>query len=140
MSRDGYRPRLTAEGQVFFPRGQPRSGADAGIGCNGYAAARAGGARAAACRHRDTLDHLLPVMAEIGQNFPATHLRLSTEMMGGPIARLMEGRADLVIATLDGVPLDEVKTRRLTEVTIRPVACPEIASRLSTDALSMLVM
>lgn len=58
------------------------------------------------------LDLLLPVQAEIGQDFPATHLRLSTEMKGGPIARLMERRADMAIATLDGVPLDEVKTRR----------------------------
>ncbi|MFN4128960.1 MAG: LysR substrate-binding domain-containing protein [Paracoccaceae bacterium] len=69
------------------------------------------------------MGRLLPLLAEVGQDFPATHLRLSTEMMGGPIARLMEGRADMAITTLDGVPVDEVETRRLTEVTIRPVAC-----------------
>ena len=81
------------------------------------------------------LDHLLPVLAEIGRDFPATHLRLSTEMMGGPIARLIQGRADLAIATLDGVPVDEVEMHRLAEVIIRPVACREMAAELGPEML-----
>jgi DNA-binding transcriptional LysR family regulator len=141
LSRDGYRPKLTAEGQVFF---REVSRVLAQMRELRATAARLRGREEAELRLAVTatlpLDHLLPVLAEIGRNFPATHLRLSTEMMGGPIARLMEGRADLAIATLDGVPLDEVETRRLTEVTIRPVACLEMASRLGPDALPMSVM
>lgn len=138
FSRDSYRPRLTAEGRVFYREAS-----------RVLAQMRDLGATAARLRAREEpelrlavtatlpLDHLLPVLAAIGRDFPATHLRLSTEMMGGPIARLMQGRADLAIATLDGVPVDEVETRRLTEVTIRPVACREMAAELGPKLLSV---
>lgn len=81
------------------------------------------------------LDLLLPMVSELGNRFPATQLRLSTEMMGGAIARLIEGRADVAIATLDGVPLDEVEIRPMAVVMIRPVVCRELAERLGPGSL-----
>lgn len=141
FSRDEYRPKLTAEGQIFFREAS-----------RVLAQMRELGATAARLRAREEpefclaltatfpLDQLLPVLDEICQSFPATHLRLSTEVMGGPIARLMEGRADLAIATLDGVPVSEVETRRLAEVTIRPVAGRAMAQRLGQDVLPISVM
>lgn len=141
FSRDQYRPSLTAEGQVLFREAS-------------RVLVRMRELRATAERLRAReepelrlavtatlpLEHLLPVLAEIGHSFPATHLRLSTEMMGGAIARLMEGRADLAIATLDGVPVDEVETRRLVEVTILPVASRAMADRLGPGGLAISLM
>ncbi|WP_151718708.1 LysR family transcriptional regulator [Gemmobacter serpentinus] len=136
FSRDSYRPQLTAEGRVFYREAS-----------RVLAQMRDLGATAARLRAREEpelrlaiaatlpLELLLPVLAVIGQDFPATHLRLSTEMMGGPLARLMQGRADMAIATLDGVPVDEVETRRLTEVIIRPVACRQMAAALGSEVL-----
>lgn len=138
FSRDSYRPQLTAEGRVFCREAS-----------RVLAQMRDLGATAARLRAREEpelrlaiaatlpLELLLPVLAAIGRDFPATHLRLSTEMMGGPIARLMQGLADLTIATLDGVPVDEVEIRRLTEVIIRPVACRRMAAELGPEVLSI---
>ncbi|RIV80625.1 LysR family transcriptional regulator [Aurantiacibacter xanthus] len=138
FSRDSYRPQLTAEGRVFYREAS-----------RVLVQMRDLGATAARLRAREEpelrlaitatlpLEPLLPVLSAIGQEFPATHLRLSTEMMGGPIARLMQGRADLAIATLDGVPVDEVETRRLAEVIIRPVACSRMAAELGPEMLSV---
>lgn len=138
FSRDSYRPQLTAEGRVFYREASRVLGQMRELGAT---AARLRAREEPELRLAITatlpLDHLLPVLATIGRDFPATHLRLATEMMGGPIARLMQGKADLAIATLDGVPVDEVETCRLTEVTIRPVACREMAVDLGSGVLSI---
>lgn len=141
LSRDAYRPTLTAEGRVFYREAS-----------RVLTQMRELGATAARLRAREEpefrlavsatlpLEVLLPMLADLGRTFPATHLRLSTEMMGGPIARLIEGKADLAIATLDGVPLDLVETRPLSVVMIRPVASRELAERLGPDPLSLSAM
>ena len=137
FSRDGYRPKLTAQGEVFF---RETSRALAQMQALGEIAARLRAREEAELRIAVTatlpLERLLPVLEEIGRRFAATHLRLSTEMMGGAIARLMEGNADLAVATLDGVPMDAVETRRMADVTIRPVASRLLADRLGSDAKS----
>lgn len=137
FSRDGYRPKLTAQGEVFF---RETSRALAQMQALGEIAARLRAREEAELRIAVTatlpLERLLPVLEEIGRRFAATHLRLSTEMMGGAIARLMEGNADLAVATLDGVPMDAVETRRMADVTIRPVASRLLADRLGPDAKS----
>lgn len=141
FSRDAYRPRLTAEGEVFY-REATRV----------LAQMRELQATAARLRAREEaelclavtatlpLDILLPVMERTGAAYPATHIRLSTEMMGGPVARLMEGTAGIAIATLDGVPLEEVETRKIAEVTIRPVACRSLAAELGAGPHPLQVM
>ena len=141
LSRDAYRPTLTAEGRVFYREA-----------IRVLTEMRELNATAARLRAHEEpelrlavsatlpLDLLLPVLADLGKSFPATHLRLSTEMMGGPIARLMEGRADVAIATLDGVPLEEVETRPMAVVRIRPVACRALAERLGPGTLPLSVL
>jgi DNA-binding transcriptional LysR family regulator len=92
FSREGYRPRLTPEGEVFF-RETVRV-------LHQLRALKATAARLAADEEAEirlavtaTLPtaRLLPVLSEIGRRFPTTNLRLATEMMGGSYARLAEG-------------------------------------------------
>lgn len=137
LSRDAYRPDLTAEGRVFYREAS-----------RVLTQMRELDATAARLRAREEpefrlavsatlpLDLLLPMLGELGNRFPATQLRLSTEMMGGAIARLIEGRADVAIATLDGVPLNEVEIRPMAVVMIRPVVCRALAERLGPGVLS----
>ncbi len=138
LSREGYRPRLTPEGEVFF-RETSRV-------LHQFRALRATAVRLAAAEEPELrlaitatlpMTRLLPVLAEIGRRFPATSLRLATETMGGPYGRLTEGRADLALATLDGVAVDEVEARAIAEVTILPVAAPRLAANLADGVLSV---
>jgi len=141
FSRETYRPRLTPQGEVFF-----REAARV------LAQMRELDATAARLRAREEaelrlavsatmpLERVLPVLQDIGTSFPATHIRLATEMMGGAVLRLMDGQADLALATLDGVPVDEVEAHPVAEVIIRPVASRALAGRLGTGAQSMSVM
>jgi DNA-binding transcriptional LysR family regulator len=52
---------------------------------------------------------------------------LSRESMGGPIERLLRNDADIIIATMDGVPVEQVEAVSFAEVTIVPVAHPDLA-------------
>lgn len=141
LSRDAYRPTLTAEGRVFY-REATRV----------LTQVRELDATATRLKAREEpelrlavsatlpLELLLPMLGNLGIRFPATHLRLSTEMMGGAIARLREGRADVAVATLDGVPLDEVETRPMAVVMIRPVAGQQLVEQLGPGPLSLSAM
>lgn len=125
FSRDEYRPRLTPEGEVFF-RETTRV-----LEQVRRLKATAAGLRSEqepmitiAMTATMSLDPILSVLGQVGQAYPSTHIRVATEMMGGPLARLMGGEADLIIAGLEGVPLDEVETLPVGAITIRPVASP----------------
>lgn len=123
FSRDSYRPVLTPEGEVFF-RETARV----------LQQVRALQATAAGLRNTQepevrivltatmSLTPLLDLLGDIGRAYPSTHIRVATEMMGGPVARLMSGDADLIVAGIAGVPVDQVETQPLGAVTIRPVA------------------
>ncbi|MEP5762704.1 MAG: LysR substrate-binding domain-containing protein [Litoreibacter sp.] len=67
----------------------------------------------------------LEIIGSVRTQFPATHIRLSRESMGGPIERLLRNDADIVIATMDGVPVDQVEALSFAQVTIVPVAHPD---------------
>ncbi|WP_306117075.1 MULTISPECIES: LysR family transcriptional regulator [unclassified Roseovarius] len=126
FSRDAYRPRLSPEGEVFF-----REATRVLEQVHGLKAVAAGlrseqePMLSVAISATMSLDPVLEVFGEIGTAYPGTHLKLVTEMMGGPLARLMEGEADLIIAGLDGVPIDDVETLPVGSITIRPVASPD---------------
>lgn len=123
FSRDAYRPRLTAEGEVFYREA-----------LRVLDRVRALQASAAGLRDAEepivriamtatmSLDPFLGLLADIGRRHPSTHIQMAAEMMGGPLARLMQGDADLIIAGLDGVPIDQVETVPVGRVTILPVA------------------
>ncbi|MGC3940296.1 LysR family transcriptional regulator [Roseobacter sp. EG26] len=126
FSRDAYRPCLTPEGEVFFR--ETTRVLEQMQGLKSVAA----GLRSEqepmifiAMTATMSLDPILNVLGEVGRRFPGTHIRVSTEMMGGPLARLMDGDADLIVAGLQGVPIDEVETLPVGSITIRPVASPD---------------
>lgn len=126
FSRDAYRPSLTPEGEVFF-----RETVRVLEQVHGLKAVAAGLRSeqepmiSITMTATVSLDPMLGVLGEIGQEFPGTHFRLTTEMMGGPLQRLMEGEADLIVSGLAGVAVDEVDTLPFGAITIRPVASPE---------------
>ncbi|MEM7076815.1 MAG: LysR family transcriptional regulator [Pseudomonadota bacterium] len=125
LSRDSYRPSLTSEGQVFY-RETVRV-LEQVRGLKSVAA----GLRSAqepmisiAITATMSLEPILSVLGNVGRRFPGTHIQVATEMMGGPLARLMDGDADMIIAGLEGVAIDEVDTLPVGSITIRPVASP----------------
>ncbi|WP_027257613.1 LysR family transcriptional regulator [Leisingera aquimarina] len=137
FSRAAYRPALTPAGEIFYREASRVLRQMQGL--------RTTAARLRAREEPELniavsatmdLDPLLPALAETGRRHPATHLRLRMEMMGGPIARLMEGKADIALASLDGAPLDEVEAELVAEVTIRPVAGPGLNLPAGSGALS----
>ena len=137
FSREAYRPSLTPAGEIFYREASRVLRQMQGLKTT-----------AARLRAREEpelniavsatmdLDAFLPALADTGRRHPATHLRLRMEMMGGPIARLMEGKADIALASLDGVPLDEVEAEPVAEVTIRPVASPNLNLPIGSRAIS----
>lgn len=126
FSRDAYRPRLSPEGEVFY-----REATRVLEQVHGLKAVAAGLRSerepmvSIAMTATMSLDPILEILGEVGRAYLGTHLKLTTEMMGGPLARLMEGDADLIIAGLNGVPVDEVETVPVGSVTILPVASPD---------------
>ncbi len=126
FSRDAYRPQLSPEGEIFFR--EATRVLEQVHGLKAVAASLRSEQEplvSVAMSATISLDPILEVLGEIGTAFPGTHLKLVTEMMGGPLARLMEGEADLIIAGLDGVPIDDVETLPVGSITIRPVASPD---------------
>ncbi|WP_283426893.1 LysR family transcriptional regulator [Shimia sagamensis] len=138
FSRAAYRPALTPAGEIFYREASRvlRQMQD----LRSTAArlrARVEPEITLAVTATMDLDPLLSALADVGQRHPATHLRLAMEMMGGPAARLMEGKADIALASMDGVPLDKVEAEPVAEVTIRPVASPKLDLPSGTRALSV---
>ncbi|UWR79595.1 LysR family transcriptional regulator [Phaeobacter inhibens] len=137
FNREAYRPVLTPAGEIFYREA-----------CRVLRQMQGLRTTAARLRAREEpeltiavsatmdLDLLLPTLADTGQRHPATHLRLRMEMMGGPIARLLEGTADIALASLAGVPLDTVEAEPVGEVTIRPVASPDLGLPATSRALA----
>ncbi len=138
FSRATYRPTLTPAGEVFFREAARvlRQMQDLQRTAARLRAEEEPELTLAVSATLD-LDPLLPVLAEIGGLYPATHLRLRMEMMGGPIARLMEGEADIALAALDGVPVDRVDAEPFGEVVIRPVASPALGLTQGGRVLSV---
>ncbi len=138
LSREAYRPSLTPAGEVFFREASRvlRQMQDLRSTAARLRAREEPEIRLAVTATMD-LDLLLPALADIGLAHPATHIRLAMEMMGGPLARLMDGTADMALASIAGVPLDEVVAEPIGEVTIRPVANPKLGLPSGNRALSI---
>ena len=123
FSRDAYRPELTAEGEILHREAtrvleQMRT---LRATANSLRSAQEPELRIAITATM-SLKPILALLGRIGQAYPATNIRVSAEMMGGPLALLLQGEADMMIAGLAEVPLDQVETARVGSVTIRPVA------------------
>ncbi|MFW8635454.1 LysR family transcriptional regulator [Cribrihabitans pelagius] len=137
FSRAAYRPSLTPAGKIFYREASRVLRQMQGLRTTAARLrAREEPELSIAVSATMDLDTLLPALADTGRRHPATHLRLRMEMMGGPIARLMDGKADIVLASLDGVPLDDVEAEPVAEVTIRPVASPGLNLPAGSRAIS----
>lgn len=134
FSRTDYRPSLTPEGEVFYREALAvlRQMRDL-YSTAGRLRAREEAELRLAVSSTLPLHSILEPLRDIGQRYPATQIRLATETMGGPIARLMDGSADIAIASLADVSLEKVDTHPVAEMTIRPVASPEFAAKFGTD-------
>lgn len=136
FSRAAYRPSLTPEGEVLYREASRvlRQMQDLRSTAARLRAREEAEISLAVTATMD-LDPLLSALADVGHRHPATHIRLGMEMMGGPLARLMEGKAEIALASLEGVPLDEVEAEPIAEVTMRPVASPSLNLPFSTRAI-----
>jgi hypothetical protein len=55
---------------------------------------------------------LAPLLKPVGKmisEFPASHIRLMGDNMGGPLEALISGEAQIVISNLEGAPVDQIE-------------------------------
>lgn len=123
FSRAEYRPELTSKGVVFF-----REAARVLENIRTLEAT-AHGLRSElepivriAMTATMAFDPILKILGDIGAKYPSTHIRVDTEMMGGPLSRLLNNEAELIFCSLHDVPVDQVETLPIGWVTIKPVA------------------
>lgn len=123
FSRESYRPELTSEGMVFYRETARvletfralKSTANSLLSTQEPVVRIAMTATMA-------FDPVLKLLSEVGARYPSTHIRVDAEMMGGPLARLMQDEADLIFAGLYEVPIDELEALPRGATVIRPVA------------------
>ncbi|MBO9436408.1 LysR family transcriptional regulator [Ruegeria sp. R13_0] len=126
LSRDAYRPSLTSEGEVFYRETtrvleQVRGLKSVAAGLRSEQEPTVSIAITATMALAPVLD----LLGTIKRSYPGTNIHVASEMMGGPLARLMEGSADMILAGLQDVPIDDVETLPFGAITIRPVASAE---------------
>ncbi|GAA3946330.1 LysR family transcriptional regulator [Allohahella marinimesophila] len=126
LSREAYRPRLTADGEAFYRQAKAVLGEMQLLSSLAYklAARQEPEVRlsiTATCPLRSLLDSV----GRTSMLYPETHIRLISDAMGGSAERLMTGEADIVISTLDGLSTDAIEALPYTTVDIIPVARPD---------------
>lgn len=126
LSREEYRPTLTQAGEVFYRQATRVMQQMQQLGSTAQNLRAKQEAQVfLAVTATYPLKSLLEIVGAITAEYPATHIRLSGESMGGPVERLLRDDADIIIATMDGVPVDQVEAIPFSEVTILPVAHPD---------------
>lgn len=126
LSREKYRPTLTPDGEAFYrqaTRVMQQMKELSMIAKNLSAQQEPEVFLAVTATY--SLQPILEIIGAVREKFPATHIRLSRESMGGPIERLLRDDADIIIATMDGVPVEQVEALSFAEVSIVPVAHPD---------------
>lgn len=126
LSREAYRPTLTPEGEVYYRQAtrvmqQMKELSIVAKNLNAKQEPEVFLAVTATFPLKPVLD----VIGTIKDEYPATHIRLSRDSMGGPIERLLRNDADIIIATMDGVPVEQVEALSFAQVTIVPVGHPD---------------
>ncbi len=126
LSREEYRPTLTAGGEVFYRQATRvmQQMKELSVIAKNLSAKQEPEVFVAVTA-TVPLKHVLEIIGTIRDEYPVTHIRLSRESMGGPIERLLRNDADIIIATMDGVPVEQVEALPFTQVTIVPVAHPD---------------
>ncbi len=126
LSREEYRPKLTVAGEVFYRQAikvlqqmqHLQSTAQ-------HLSAKQEAEVTVAVTATYSIKPLLKIVNKASTAYPTTHIRLLTETMGGPLERLLNSDADIIIATMDGIPSDKVEAIPISTVTIIPVAHPD---------------
>lgn len=133
LSREGYRPCLTDAGEVFYRHAmrvmhQMRQLSSVAKSLSAKQEAEVFLAVAATY----PVKLLLSIIGSVANEYPTTHIRLTSESMGGPAEKLITENADIVIATMDGMPAEQVEAIPFGDVTIMPVAHPDFEPAQST--------
>lgn len=134
LSREEYRPKLTPAGNVFYRQATRVMQQMQQLG----SVARALNAEQEAevllaITATYPLKPILEIVGAVKSDYSATHIRLARESMGGPIERLLRDNADIIIATMDDIPADQVEAIPFAEVTIMPVAHPDYEPAKNTQ-------
>lgn len=123
LSRETYRPTLTSAGEVFYRQAtrvlqqmQQLKGMAKCLSTQQEAEVLL------AVTATYPLKPLLNIIQDVSKLYPNTHIRLSRETMGGSVERLLHDDADIMIATMDGVPVEQVEAIPLSNISILPVA------------------
>ena len=126
LSRDTYRPQLTSEGKVFYRQAvQVLQAAQQLQNISRQLKAQVEPEVVLGVTATLSLSRILPILQALGEEYPLTDIKLVTQMMGGPVESLLNRDNHLIIASMDGVPVDEVEARPFATVRIIPVAHPE---------------
>ena len=100
FSRETYRPELTREGRVFYDRAVTTLRE---MGRLNALAGRLSGKEepelSIAINTVYGVKPLLQTLKEIDSTYPATRLSVTTEVLGGTMEALREGRADIAVTT-----------------------------------------
>ncbi|WP_420547810.1 LysR family transcriptional regulator [Curvivirga sp.] len=134
LSREGYRPKLTPAGEIFYRQSTRVIQQMQELG---HLAKRLNAKQEASVCLTVTATYpikpFLDIIAEVKEEFSMTSVRLTRETMGGPLERLLNKEANIIIATLDDVPVDRVEAVPFAEITILPVAHPEYPPAISAN-------
>lgn len=137
LSREGYRPVLTSAGQAFYR--QARVVLDQMQTLSTLVdtlAARQEPEVRLSVTATCPLGPLLSVIGDVKDAYPATDIRLVSDAMGGSAERLMAGKTELIVATLDGLLAEAVRAIPYTTVNIVPVAHADYGPARSHTRLS----
>lgn len=126
LSREKYRPELTEKGEVYYrhslrvlQRVQDLKSVARTLNSEQEAEV------ALTVTATFPFSPILGLIGEMTSRYPATHIRVSRDNMGGSLERLLADEVQIAISTLDGVPLDRIEALPLAPVTILPVSHPD---------------
>ena len=126
LSREGYRPKLTPAGEVFYRQATRVMQQMQQLGNLAKSMSAKQEAQVfLAVTATYPLQPILQIVGDVTVAYPMTHVRLSRESMGGPLERLLRDDADIIVAALDDVPVDQVEAIPFAQITIVPVAHPD---------------
>ena len=138
LSRQEYRPKLTSAGEVFYRQAtrviqQMRKLKRLSNSISSEQESEVFIAVTATF----PLKNVLKIIGITNNKYPTTHIRMSRESMGGPVDCLLTQSADIIISTMDGVPIDQVEALPFQTVEIVPVIHPSLEPATTTHMKSI---
>lgn len=141
LSREHYRPVLTPAGEAFYRQAKTVL-AEMQVLSNltrklaAFQEPQVTLSVTATC----PLKPLLATVDETIQQYPDTHIRLLSDAMGGAAERLMNGEADIVVTTMDGLSTEEVEALPYMRIEIIPVTRPDYGPNRKSGRISTVTM